>query len=58
MVRRDVKFVEKFDEVVTLAAMKERAALGDMMVTRRGARLSVQPVTKKEFDTVLKMAKS
>ena len=27
-----------------------------LMVVQRGARLSVQPVTKKEFETVLKMA--
>jgi predicted RNA-binding protein with PUA-like domain len=53
----DVTFVETFDEVVTLAAMKAEKALAKMMVTQRGARLSVQPVTKGEFDHVLKMAR-
>ena len=27
-----------------------------MMVVQRGARLSIQPVTKQEFETVLKLA--
>ncbi len=52
----DVTWVKTFKEVVPLTALKEAKALADMMVTQRGARLSVQPVTKKEFETVLKMA--
>ena len=30
-------------------------ALADMMLLRRGARLSVQPVTKKEWQAILKL---
>ena len=52
----DVKFVTKFDDIVTLATMKETKALEDMMVTRRGARLSVQPVSGAHFKAVLKLA--
>ena len=52
----DVTFVRKFDEVVTLKALKAAKALSKMMVTQRGARLSVQPVTKREFEHVLAMA--
>ena len=54
----DVKLEQKFDAPVTLASLREKASLKDMMLLQKGSRLSVQPVKKKEFDIVLKMAKS
>ncbi|MCA8946373.1 MAG: EVE domain-containing protein, partial [Planctomycetes bacterium] len=36
----DIKFVEKFPGVVSLAALKATRGLEDMMVTKRGMRLS------------------
>lgn len=54
----DLKFVEKFDRVVTLPEMKEDPALDGMMVTRRGARLSVQPVSAEHFDHVVRRART
>jgi predicted RNA-binding protein with PUA-like domain len=36
--------------------LKETRGLEEMMVTKRGARLSIQPVTKAEWDIVLKLA--
>jgi predicted RNA-binding protein with PUA-like domain len=48
----DIEFVEKFAEVVALAELKATKKLEDMMVVKRGARLSVQPVGKKEFEVV------
>lgn len=53
----DVKLEQKFDVPVTLASMREKASLKDMVLLQKGSRLSVQPVKKKEFDIVLKMAK-
>jgi predicted RNA-binding protein with PUA-like domain len=53
----DVTFVEKFDEPLTLPEMKEIKALADMMVIRKGMRLSIQPVTRKEFDAVVREAR-
>ena len=53
----DVRFVEKFPEPVPLPVLKETPGLEDMMVIRRGARLSVQPVTKGQFDIVVKMGR-
>ncbi len=53
----DVKFSRKFPRVVELAELKANPALAQMAVTQRGARLSVQPVTKDEFDAVVAMAK-
>ncbi len=51
----DVRFVAKFAQMVTLAQLKETPGLEEMMVTRRGARLSVQPVTAREFAIVRKL---
>ena len=53
----DVKLEEKFDAPVTLASLREKATLKDMVLLQKGSRLSVQPVKKKEFDIILKMAK-
>ncbi len=52
----DVKYVLSFDEIISLQTMKETAALEDMMVTRKGSRLSVQPVSAPHFKAVLKLA--
>jgi predicted RNA-binding protein with PUA-like domain len=52
----DVEFVERFDEVVPLTALKDNPALADMKVVQRGMRLSVQPVTPDEWNEVLSMA--
>ena len=53
----DIGFVEKFTEIVSLADLKSNPALRDMMVTKKGSRLSVQPVAKAEFDEVAKMGR-
>src|SRR5690606_13075086 len=52
----DVEHVETFDELVPLDALKAEKALEGMMVVQRGVRFSVQPVDKKHFARVLKMA--
>lgn len=51
-------FVEKFDELVSLADLRANEKLADMVVLQKGSRLSVQPVEKKHFDLVKKMASS
>ena len=53
----DIRFVEKFPRIIPLDVLKVTKGLEDMMVTRKGARLSVQPVTKKEFDVVVKLGR-
>ena len=40
----EIAFVERFKETVSLATLKARKGLKQMMVTRKGSRLSVQPV--------------
>ena len=53
----DVAFVERFPAVVPLGDLKANPALRDMMVTKRGARLSVQPVSAAEFAEVCRMGR-
>lgn len=53
----DLRFVETFAEIVPLATLKETPGLEDMMVTRKGSRLSVQPVTKEEFEIVRRLGR-
>lgn len=52
----DVRFRREFKRPVTLAAIKAQPALGQMRLVRRGNRLSVMPVTAKEWNTILKLA--
>lgn len=54
----DIGFVERFPAVVPLAALKANPKLKDMMVVKRGARLSVQPVGAAEFTEVCRMARA
>ena len=52
----DVGYVRTFKAPVTLAALKEIPGLEDMMVIRKGSRLSVQPVTPQEWDVIMRIA--
>ena len=49
----DVKFVRKLKRTITLQELKEISALKDMPLVRRGNRLSIMPVTDKEWKTIL-----
>jgi predicted RNA-binding protein with PUA-like domain len=49
---RDVELVEKFRRVVTLSELRETQGLEEMLVTRKGQRLSVMPVSETEWAIV------
>ena len=51
----DVEFVEKFTHFVPLEELISNPSLKGMMVTKRGSRLSIQPVDEKHFEIVRKM---
>jgi len=51
----DVGYVATMAEPVTRDMMKDMDDLGEMMLLQRGSRLSVQPVTRDEWKTILKM---
>lgn len=52
----DIGFVRNFHGTVALEVLKQTPGLEDMMVTRKGSRLSVQPVTRAEYDIVVALA--
>lgn len=51
----EVKFKKKFKEIVTLDEIKTHKPLQEMLVIKKGQRLSIQPVTKKDFEFILKL---
>ncbi len=53
----DLEFISKFEEVIPMRALRGTPGLRGMVLFR-ASRLSVQPVTDKEFEIILKLAKS
>ena len=51
----DVKFKEKFKQTISLKALKANPKLTDMRLVQKGNRLSIMPVTKKEWEIINKM---
>lgn len=52
----DIKFVKKFKNPVTLQNIKSNPKLRNLKLVQKGNRLSIIPITKDEFDEILKMA--
>ena len=51
----DVEFVRKLETPITLAEIKAHPGLDDMILTRRGNRLSIMPVSKEHWDIILSL---
>lgn len=51
----DIKLVKKFKREVTLAEIKANRKLQKMKLVQKASRLSVMPVTKEEFDEIVKL---
>jgi predicted RNA-binding protein with PUA-like domain len=53
----DVKLVRKFGRVITLDELRAHQAgpLSEMLILRRGNRLSITPIAKKEWDFILSL---
>jgi predicted RNA-binding protein with PUA-like domain len=56
-VLRDVDFVSKFKDIITLATLRETPGLEKMLLLRKGQRLSVLPVEPEEWEIIMNMAK-
>lgn len=54
----DVRFVRAFAKPVTLQALKHESALAEMLVLRRGNRLSVTPVEPAHYAHILRLETS
>lgn len=52
----DIGYVGTFKTPITLAMLKQTSGLEKMGVVQRGSRLSVQPVSRKEWDIVMKLS--
>ena len=52
----DVSYVETLPRLVALDELRANPALADMLVLRKGQRLSVQPVTAADYKTIVAMA--
>lgn len=52
----DVRFRHRLLRPVTLAAIKAHPALADMPLVQRGSRLSVMPLTARQWNTILKLS--
>ena len=50
----DVKYAEKFNRYVTLEEIRQNPRLQEMILLRR-PRLSVQPVSKEDFDVIVRL---
>ena len=53
----EIGHVETFPAIVPLDTLKNTKGLDDMMVTRKGSRLSIQPVSRAEFDIVTRLGR-
>lgn len=48
----DVKFIRKFNTFISLDLIKQDPHLQDMMVIKRGARLSIQPISQENYNYI------
>jgi len=49
----DIAFVNKFKRFLALEEIKKMNGLEGMLLTQKGSRLSVQPVSEKHWETIL-----
>jgi predicted RNA-binding protein with PUA-like domain len=53
----DIMFVKEFSRAVSISEIKANKKLHKMRLIQRGNRLSVMPVTKEEFNEIVKLGK-
>lgn len=53
----DTQLVEKFQRKLSLDELRQVPALADLPLLRKGNRLSIMPVGKKEWDVILQLLK-
>lgn len=51
----DVKFQSKFKSLISLNELRQYSELKDLLILRKGNRLSITPVGKKEWDFILNL---
>lgn len=53
----DVKFVQQFPRILTLAELKNDPDFTDLPLVKKGNRLSIMPITKSHYDLIKKAVK-
>lgn len=53
----DLGYVEKFPRAVPIGELREAPGLESMAILQKGSRLSVTPLTRREFDIVRRMGR-
>jgi predicted RNA-binding protein with PUA-like domain len=48
----EVKYKSTFENILSLVELKKTTVLKDMLVLKKGQRLSIQPVTEKDFNFI------
>jgi predicted RNA-binding protein with PUA-like domain len=51
----DVKFIRTLSRTITLQELKQKEQLADLALVRRGNRLSIMPVSKRQWDFILSL---
>jgi len=51
-----VRFVKAFERILSIKELREEKALQDMWLLKKGQRLSIMPLTKKEYEHIVKMS--
>jgi len=52
-----VEFVQIFPHFISLSDLRKEKTLKDMLLLKKGQRLSIMPVKKKDYDYIVKMSK-
>jgi predicted RNA-binding protein with PUA-like domain len=52
----DIQFKKKLKNMIPLPLIKEQKTLKDMKLIQKGQRLSIQPITKKEWEYITKLS--
>lgn len=52
----DVQLVEKFPRIVSLAELRAEESLTDMLILRRGNRLSITPIAPEHWERIIEMS--
>jgi len=53
----DVRFVERFSRYVPISELKKQRDLSAMKILQKGNRLSITPVSKKEWNRIVKLGR-
>jgi predicted RNA-binding protein with PUA-like domain len=51
----DVRFIKHLSRIITLKELKQKAELADLALVRAGNRLSIMPVTQKQWNFILSL---